>query len=93
MPVAIAALQMGQPIDTKVRRLVAGLGRPDRNVGLIGQIFTGAVVAVIVDEQEMIDAQIAVVLQEERQADPFVADGGQKQNRLWNDLRGAVHDS
>ena len=48
---------MGQPIHPEPGALVAGFGRPQRHIGLARQIFAAAIIAVIVDDQEMINAQ------------------------------------
>jgi hypothetical protein len=85
-----APLQMRQPIDTETRRLIAGIGRPDRHVRLFCQILAGAILAVIVNKQEVIDAEITVILHEEGQPDPFIPNGRKQQNRLGRDPRRAV---
>ena len=91
MTMAIAPLQMRQPIHPERRRLVAGRGGPDRHVRLLGQIFAGAVVAGIVDEQKVVHPQIAVIAQKIRQPDPLIPHGGQRNDRRRPDPHGAVH--
>ena len=79
MAVRIFALQPVQPIDAKARAFIAVLGGPERDIVLLGQIFAAAIVAVVIDDQEMIDPQVPVIFQEKWQANPFVSQGGENE--------------
>ena len=60
------------------------------HIGLFGQIFAAAIVAVIVDDEEMVDAHLPVVAQEKWQTDTFVAQGGKDQDRIAGEAGGTV---
>ena len=80
VPGPVAPLQSGQPIHPETGRLVAGIAPPERYIGLPGKIIRAAVVAAVVYEEEMGNAQPAVMLQEEWQPQHFIAQGREKQD-------------
>ena len=61
---------------------IAGPRGPERDIRLPRQIFAAAVVAVVVDDQEVVDPKLAVVVQEIRQAHTFIAHRRKQEDRL-----------
>lgn len=63
MPVRKTRLQPVEPIHTEARALVAVARMPERNIGLVSQIFQRSVIAVVVHHQKMVNAHVTVILQ------------------------------
>ena len=62
--------QCVQPISATPRVAESTGGSKQPNVGLISQVLRGAVSGFIVDDEELVDAEIAIMLEERRQAKP-----------------------
>jgi hypothetical protein len=73
------------PVDAEPRAFVAVRRGPDRAIGLRREVVPAAVIAVVVDEEEMRDAAIAVVFQEIAQPRPFVAERRETQDVIGPD--------
>ena len=76
MVMAVLHLQPVQPIHAKAGAFIAVRGGPQRHIGLFRQILAAAIIAVIVNDEEMVDPHLPVIAQEKRQAHAFVAQGG-----------------
>ena len=63
---------------------------PKRYVILIAQIVRGAVIAAVINEQKMPNAELAMVGQEKRQTVPFVAHRGKAQDCVGRYLIGSI---
>lgn len=93
MPVRIFTLKPVQPINAKARAAVAGAREPNRDIGLVAQIFQRPIVTVIVHEKEMIHTLFTVVFKEVREADFLVPLGAKQQNIVGPNLVGPVRNA
>ena len=93
MAMAIAAQQMADPIHAKAAFLVARLGPPQGDVGLIPEIFKRPIGGAVVHHEKVIDSQVAVIAQEIRQTYPFVAQGHECKDRVCGQPGRAVGDA
>lgn len=89
---SVPELQPTQPIDAEARQPVAVLCCPDRHVVLRGKIFGSPVIAVIIDDQEMIDAQRTVMVQKVRQPHHFVSHGPKDEDSIASQPRSVIFD-
>ena len=78
----------GAGVGSKVRPLAP----PDDRVRLAEQVVDRAVVGAVVHEQEPIDAEAAVVLEEELEARSFVAGHDDRNDLVGTQLEGAAGD-
>ena len=92
VPVAVPQHQPGQPVHPETRGLVAGAGLPQRHVRLPDQPGGAAVRAAVVDNQELPDAQLAVMLQHEGKPLAFVAHTQKAQDVAPADFGGSIDD-
>ena len=92
MAVAIFALQRGDPVHPEARVLVAAMGGPERDIGLLLQVFARPVIRPVIDDEEVVHPQIAVIAQEIGQADAFVPQGGEEEDAVAPDRARAVDD-
>lgn len=90
MPRRVFPLEPIEPIHAEARTLVACCRGPERNVGLLFEIFTAAVIAVVVDDQEVIDAELAIILEKIGKPHKFVAQGGKDKDVGWRNIGGAI---
>ena len=90
MPMAVSHQQPVHPIDAKAGPLIALSCRPKRNVRLIREILSPTIIAIVVDHQKVVNAEVAIILKEIRQPHVFVAQCRDKQNIAFANLRGAI---
>ena len=83
-------LEPVKPIYAKARTFITFVGVPDRNIGLLHQIFQRAIAAVIIDNEEVINALVAIIFEKIRQPDLLVAHGGETENIILLHLRASV---
>ena len=88
----VAPLQPVQPVDPEAGALVARPRGPERDILLPGKVFARPVGAAVVNDQEVIHPEIAVVFQEERQPDPLVPERREAQDRIRADPFHAADD-
>ena len=87
---AITPLQCVHPIHAKPRGFVAACRMPDRDIWLSLQMIHHPIIAVIVDDQKMIDPKVPVIPQKIRHADRFVVKRANQKRVAGFDLRRVV---
>ena len=80
MPVPVPHHQPDKPVHPEARPLVAVRGGPERHIALRGKMLTSAVIACVLDDQEMIHAETAMMGEEMPDPRHFVAHGGKAQD-------------
>ena len=90
MPVAVLPLQPAQPVHLEPRKPVTVLRRPERYIFLCRKIGGSAIIAAVIDDQEMTDTQLSVVLQKVRQTRHFIAQGHKTQDHIRLDQNSSV---
>ena len=86
----VAAQEVVDPEHAEAAVAVARLGVPDRDVRLLARPVHEAVGRLVVNDEEVADAEPAVVLDEARHARPLVPEAGDEQDVGGSDRRGAV---
>ena len=89
-PLPVAAQKVVDPEHAEAAVAVARLRMPDRDVGLTRRPVHQAVGGIVVDDEEVPDAEPAVVVGEARQPRPLVAQAGDEQDVGGPDPVGAV---